>query len=290
MSHTPSLSARPLSAKITAYLRVSGLLLLLLTLLSGCAGLRASDPRVPWHPFTRFHKPFFMAEGWKLTPLGVQMRWGGIERTEGKPRTVTWIWENHFTSINRWANHYKVPAELIIALIATESAPARGAPFYTRDPRSLRREKGFSSLGRTPGRISVGLTQITIATARATLALEGIESTLVDDGFLMNPDNGIRAGTALVARQARGELCNIATLLDPPVVFAAYNAGGMYRMGGFKNRWKMKQFPLRTGVHVDRGIKYLNDAIAVLRTHRYAPSYGWKHYVYNPPTLRASAD
>lgn len=264
------------------------LILLLLTWMllgsSACAGLQGrADPPVPRHPFTRWHKSFHFATPWRLAAQGVEIKHSGLERTDGKPRTVTWIWETWNKSINRWSEYYHVPAELVIALIATESAPARGQPFYTRDSRSIRREDGFVSLSRTPQRLAVGLTQISVATARATLALEGVPETQVDDQWLMNGDNGIRAGTALLSRQARGELCNIATLFDPPVALAAYNAGGMYRMGGWSNRWKMRQYPFRTGKHVDRGIRFFNDAVLLLRTHRIAPRYGYRAYVYNPP-------
>lgn len=260
------------------------LIIFVLGLNTGCAMLGGrGDPPVPRHPFTRYHKSFHFATPWRLTAMGVEIKRSGIERTEGKPRTVSWIWETYSSSINRWSDHYQVPAELLIALIATESGPAKGQPFYTRDPRSLRKESGYVSLSRTPHRLAVGLTQMTVATARAVLERDGVDPATIDDQWLMKADNGIRAGAALLARQARGELCNIATLLDPPVALAAYNAGGMYRMGGLNNRWKMRQYPARSGRHVDRGIRFFNDAVVVLRTHRIAPRYGYRTYVYNPP-------
>lgn len=260
------------------------LLCLSLMGLMGCGVLvRSSEPPVPRHPLTRWHKTDWLATPWRLTVQGVEIRRAGVERTEGKPRTALWIWDTWHRPLNRWSQHYQVPVELLIALIATESAPAKGQPFYTRDPRSLRREKGFISLERTPHRISVGLTQVSVATARAVLALEGIDPALVDDQWLMSAENGIRTGAALVARQARGELSNVATYYDPPVVFAAYNAGGLYRMGGWQNRWKMRQYPARTGKHVDRAVHFYNDAVAMLRTHPIAPVFSHRQYLYQLP-------
>jgi soluble lytic murein transglycosylase-like protein len=118
--------------------------------------------------------------------------------------------------------------------------------------------------------------QVTVATARAVMRREGIASRQIDDHWLAVPGNGIRAGTAYLALQAEGELCNIATMFDPPVAFAAYNAGGVYRMGGRKNRWKMKQYPARSGKHIDRAVKYFNDAVAALKHHSLPPSNGYQ--------------
>ena len=262
------------------------LLLICLSLLLsiGCAPPRVgTDPPLARHPLTRWHKVYRGGKPWRLTSIGVETKGGGIERTPGKPRTVTWIWETYYAPIDRWSNHYQVPAELIVATIATEAAPRSGAPGYTRDPASIRREKGFVSIRRTPQLLAVGLMQTTLATARAALAREGVSAREIDDQWLLNPDNAIRAGTAYLALQAAGKLCNIATMLDPPVVFAAYNAGGVYRMGGWSNRWKMRQYPHRTGAHVDRAIRFFNDSVAALRHHSLVPGFGFRDYVYQLP-------
>lgn len=260
------------------------ILVFALNLISGCASHRVdTSPPLPRHPLTRWHKVFRGGTPWRLTADGVELKGDGLERTPGNPRTVTWIWETYNSPINRWSEYYRVPAELIVAVIATEATPAPGAPAYSRDAASLRREKGFVSVARTPHLLAVGLMQITVATARAVLAREGVAEDSVDDQWLVDPDNGIRAGTAYIALQARGELCNIATMLDPPVAIAAYHAGGVYRMGGSKNRWKMRQYPRRTGQHVDRAIKFFNDAVAAMKHHRLVPALGYQNYVQDLP-------
>ncbi len=256
----------------------------LVFLLSACAATRdATRPPVPRHPLTRWHKVFWGGTPWRLTPDGVEVKGVGLLRTPGRPRTATWIWETYRKPIDHWSRHYRVPAELIIATIATEAVPRPGAPAYTRSPESLRREHGFVSVARTPNLIAVGLMQTTVATARAVMGREGVPARRVDTQWLMVPGNAIRAGTAYLALQARGEMCNLATMLDPPVAVAAYHAGGVYRMGGRSNRWKMKQYPARTGRHIDRAIAYFNDAVAVLEHHRWRPAYGYRDYVYHLP-------
>ncbi len=252
--------------------------------LVACAGTRAtSPPPVPRHPLTRWHKVFRGGTPWRLTAKGVEIKGIGLPRTPGKPKTVSWIWETYHDAIDRWSRHYGVPAELVIAVIATEAVPARGSPAFTRSPESLRRESGFVSVARTPHLLAAGLMQTTIATARAVMERDGVPARRIDDRWLFNPGNAIRAGTAYLARQARGEMCNLATMFDPPVAIAAYHAGGVYRMGGRKNLWKMRQFPPRTGRHLDRAIAYFNDAVAALEHHSLQPGFGYRRYVYHPP-------
>ncbi len=260
---------------------------LIVTLLLGlvaCAGPRTeSRPSVPRHPLTRWHKVFRGGTPWRLTADGVEIKGIGVPRTPGKPRTVTWIWETYHQAIDRWSAHYAVPAELIVAIIATEAVPARGAPGYTRSPESLRREGGYVSVARTPHLLAAGLMQTTIATARAVMEREGVAPARIDDRWLFDPDHAIRAGTAYVALQARGEMCNLATMLDPPVAVAAYHAGGVFRMGGRNNIWKMRQYPRRTGRHLDRAMAFFNDAVAALEHHPVQPTFTYRWFVRHPP-------
>jgi hypothetical protein len=88
----------------------------------------------------------------------------------------------------------------------------------------------------------------------------------VDRSWLLDPANSIAAGTAYIAQQAK------LTRLDPPLVAAAYNAGRLAKNDGAKNRWKLRQFPIGTGEHVDRFVRFFNDAVFVLSKHAIAPS------------------
>jgi Transglycosylase SLT domain len=132
-----------------------------------------------------------------------------------------------------------VPAELIIATICTESSGK---------PDDERREPGFVDYETTPGRVSIGLMQTLISTARETLRMPEI-----DAAWLLQGDNSIRAGTAYIARQ-RAE-----TAFDPPVVACAYNAGSVIENASPTNRWRMKQFPIGTDAHANRFVEWFND-------------------------------
>ncbi len=189
-----------------------------------------------------FHSAFEGGVQWRLTRRGVEVEGAGIERTRGAPATVRRAWADYGDSIDRWGVRYGVPAELILAAICTESG-GRAEP--------VRIEPGYESDEATPGRVSPGLMQTLISTAREALAGEVTEE--IDRSWLLEPDNSIRAGTAYIARQKP------MTGFDPPKVACAYNAGGVYRQTGAANRWKMRQYPIGTSAHADRFVKWLND-------------------------------
>ena len=183
---------------------------------------------------------------WRLGPGGVVV---GAEaaprRTSGAPETVLRIWRTFRAPIEKCAAAHGVPAELILATIATESGG---------NPRAVREEPGYVSDAATPNRVSPGLMQTLISTARETLAEPGL-----DRAALLDPETSLRAGTAYLRRQAR------LTNFDPPLVACAYNAGGLYAQEGAANPWKLRQFPIGTGRHADRFVAWFGDAVAVLK-------------------------
>ena len=188
---------------------------------------------------------------WRMTASGVEVEGSGIERSKGQPVTVTRIWSRYADAVNAAARAYRVPAELIVATIATESAGRADA---------VREEPGYTSDEATPNRVSVGLTQTLISTAR-----EAMQMSFGRD-WLLEPANAIEAGTAYIAQQARQ------TALDPPLVAAAYNAGALKHQTGAQNRWKLRQYPIGTGAHLDRFVGFFNDAVTVLSSTSPAPS------------------
>jgi hypothetical protein len=189
---------------------------------------------------------------WKLMPEGVYVEGSGIERTDGAPRTVTRAWETYSDAVNRWASEYDVSCELILATMCTET---------TCNPTARRNEPGWTSDAGTPGKVSLGLMQTLISTARSVL-----RRPTIDAAWLLVPENSIRAGTAYIAEQRPR------TRLDPPLVACAYNAGDVYDNAGPNNRWKLKQFPIGSGEHCDRFVKWFNDAVAVLKEHATRPA------------------
>jgi hypothetical protein len=191
---------------------------------------------------------------WRLTPTGVEVEGSGVERTPGTPSTVTRVWETYSSEINAAATEFSIPSVLIVATICTESSGKADA---------IRFEPGYKSDEETPGKVSPGLMQTLISTARSALPSEAAS---IDRNWLLVAANSIRAGTAYIASQQGQTNC------DPPMVAAAYNAGGIYHQTGAGNRWKMRQYPIGTGEHCDRFVKWFNDAVAVLDTHATAPS------------------
>jgi hypothetical protein len=203
---------------------------------------------------TRPHRVFADSVAWALTPDGVAIDGAAPLGTPGAPRTIRALLDHHVVgpAVLRVATEQGVPVELVLATIATESAGGRRT---VDDAIGARREEpGFVSDEATPHRVSVGLTQTLISTAR-----EVMRDPTIGDAWLRVPENAIRAGVGYIRRQAPR------TRLDPPVVACAYNAGDVYYQGGAANRWKMRQYPIGTGAHADRFVAFLNDAMRVIR-------------------------
>jgi hypothetical protein len=194
----------------------------------------------------------FGGVAWRLAKDGIRIAGNAPETTGGAPKTVQRVWENFGDSIDRWSQIFEVPAELIIATICTESSGK---------PQALRKEPGYVSDEATPGKISPGLMQTLISTARATLKDPGI-----DRAWLLDPDNSIKAGTCYIAENRDK------TRLDPPKVACAYNAGGIFRNDGPGNRWKMRQFPIGKSDHADRFVAWFNDCFRFFPTLAEPPS------------------
>ena len=205
---------------------------------------------------------------WRLVPEGVEIEGSGVERTRGRPATVTRIWETFGEEIDGVARARGVPCPLIIATICTESGG---------NPDAVRLEPGYRTDEETPHRVSVGLTQTLISTAREAMAMS------LDREWLRRPRNAVDAGTAYIARQAR------VTRLDPPLVAAAYNAGRLAHNPSDRNRWRLRQYPIGTGKHCDRFVAFYNDAVFMLGGHSHRPSVGHEALLDGVEPARSSA-
>lgn len=180
---------------------------------------------------------------WRLTAEGVSVNGAPPGITSGRPVTVERIATQYGDSIRRWSERYRVPAELIVATIATES---KG------DAAAYRSESG--------GRYSAGLMQTLRSTAAETLRAE-MDVDLIDKEWLLQSDNSIRAGAAYIARQFR------LTGFDPPLVAAAYNAGSPRpdTPSFGRNRWNLEAYDggrdARESLdgHIDRFVTWFND-------------------------------
>ena len=187
---------------------------------------------------------------WRLTTKGLEVA-GAYPRTAGEPATVRRIWRHYGAAMTRWAGHYRVPVELLVMTAAVETG---GRPHLVRE------EPGYVSDSRTPERVSPGLMQTLIATARWVM-----NDDTIDRPWLLDPENSIRVAAAYMARQFSR------TNHDPPKVAAAYNAGSIRYDGGGKNRWKMLVHPKGTGAYCDAVAEWFNDCFAMFESDGGAP-------------------
>jgi hypothetical protein len=183
---------------------------------------------------------------WALTDSGIAINGQPAVGTPGLPITIDRILTTFGNDIADVCIQRSVFIELVVATIATESHGNPGARYE---------EPGFQNETATPDRISIGLMQTLISTARSATG----DPTLTAEA-LMKPRISINAGTAYIESQF-----NI-TGFDPPKVACAYNAGGVYYNPSPNNRWKMRQYPIGTARHADRFVGFFNDCFCVIRT------------------------
>lgn len=168
-------------------------------------------------------------------------------RTAGPPRTAAAAWDRHGSAMQAAARRFGVPVELLLATVCTESGGRADA---------VRQEPGYVSDEATPQRVSPGLMQTLIGTAR-----EALGDPSLDRARLLDPAVSLDAGAALIRRQAvRGSL---PTGFDPPLVAIAYNAGSLrptadQTWGLVQTRRDARHW------HADSFVAFLNDAFAVL--------------------------
>ena len=214
-----------------------------------------AKPSAHWPAILTTDRNFNDGVRWRLTDDGIAVDGAPPETTGAPPRTVRRVWAEFGDAVTRWASHFGVPAELIVATICTETGGQTTA---------VRQEPGYVSDGATPHKVSPGLMQTLISTARGTLGDDSI-----DRAWLLVAENSIQAGTSYIAGQ-RAE-----TDFDPPMVACAYNAGAVYANDGAANRWKMRQYPIGSGAHADRFVKWFNDCIFMFDADGGAPEMSY---------------
>lgn len=217
----------------------------------------------------QYHNRYPDAVKWRLTAEGIEVTGAGVEISTGKPETVRRVCEDYQVELVNASLLTGVPVELLIATMCTE---AFNANMYTVNPRAERKEPGYVSDEATPHRVSYGLMQTLISTARqaiSQLALEPtISETTINKDWLFVPRNAILAGAAYISSHAQR------TQLDPPLVACAYNAGSIIYNNGANNRWKMRQYPLGTDAHANRFVLWFNDCFRFFKVQGYPFSGG----------------
>ncbi|MFM0631227.1 transglycosylase SLT domain-containing protein [Paraburkholderia xenovorans] len=194
----------------------------------------------------RQHRYFSSSDVWRLVRAGVVIQDdAGAVCTKAERDQVRQVFTEHKEALATILSKVAVPIELVLACICAESGGK---------PKAERREPGCSTVdpALTPGRVSVGLMQTLLSTARDALRRPGLS---LDD--LRDPLVSIEAGATYIWRQAR------LTGFDPPLVAAAYNAGGLRFNDSRANRWKLVQYPIGTSAHVDRFVGAFNAAMTL---------------------------
>jgi len=186
---------------------------------------------------------------WRLTRAGLELQGEAApRRTPGEPRLAAACWARHGAAMAEAARRFGVPVELLLATALTESGGNAAA---------IREEPGFTSDAETPHRVSPGLMQTLIATAREVLG-----DPSLDRARLLDPATSIAAGAAMIRRQAMGG--RVPTGFDPPLVAIAYNAGSLRPSRDATDPWGMVQTRRGSGAwHADSFCAFLGDALAL---------------------------
>jgi Putative peptidoglycan binding domain/Transglycosylase SLT domain len=191
------------------------------------------------------------ARRWRLSPAGLVL--AGSEtppRSPGPPRTASLAWDRFRAPMEAAAARFGVPVELLLATACTESGGRAEA---------VREEPGYVSDEATPQRVSPGLMQTLIGTAR-----EALGDPSIDRARLLDPALSLLAGAAVIRRQAVSGRCP--TAFDPPLVCIAYNAGSLRESAAAADcPWGLVQTRRDARHwHADSFVAFLNDGFAVL--------------------------
>lgn len=200
---------------------------------------------------SEFHQKYADSVRWRVTPAGIEIEPGTpIEPTPAQRARTTQYIDRYQQAFEAAATHYGVPIELLIACALTESSADNLKTPVRENETCVREEPGFVSDEKTPHRVSAGLCQLLISTARATM-----HDSSIDRNWLLVPENSIMACASYIRDLASRTEC------DPILTACAYNAGGLYHDATEGNRWRLRQFSLGTSRHADRFAQYFAAAM-----------------------------
>lgn len=195
-----------------------------------------------------------------LRPLVVTDADGCI-RTRGEPLTMRRLIADYGDLISCAAETFGVDAPTICAMIGIEALKLRGSVSF--DPFSLRDEDGehFRDIESRPGRVSAGLMQTLLRTARQMADKHNLTTSFagtvdrLELGHLCVPEISIYLGTAYLADRDEACCCEG----DPILLVGAYNAGGLYRTN--RNPWRIRT---HQADRIPKFAAYYNDVLEVL--------------------------
>lgn len=165
-------------------------------------------------------KRYYGGLRWRPLDTGVVEVDGYSEppRTSGEPLTMRTLWRDFGVSILHHSEQYRIPPEVIAATMACEAGRRGG---YHLNTRSRREEPGYVSDEQTPHKVSVGVGQCLISTARDVQShFDLYPGEVVDASLLEIPDRAVE----LCAGYLR-MLADRYDTTDGMLLQAAYNAG-----------------------------------------------------------------
>jgi hypothetical protein len=227
------------------------------------------------------HRKFPRSVLWRVTDAGVALEGDDhVFRTRGRPVTARRIWNDFRHELEAVSRGYQVPVALLVATAATETRgnpgavrhepgyavelvsgipPGAGIGWLDAHHHELPLDAFVAADDATPHRVSPGLMQTLISTARVVLGEPSLGRA-----ELLNPEVSIAAAAAYMRLQADWPP-DRSTFLDPVLVAAAYNAGGLIQESSTDNPWRLRSHPRRTGAHISRFVRWYGDARAVVR-------------------------
>lgn len=165
-------------------------------------------------------RSYYGGKAWRVLCGGVVEVAGYDDppRTSGRPLTMRTLWRDFGVALEHYSSKYSIPAEVIAGVMACEAGRRGG---YHLNTRSRRGEPGYASDEATPHKVSVGVGQCLISTARDVQDRFDLYSgDVVDAALLEIPERAIE----LCAGYLR-MLADRYDTTDGVLLQAAYNAG-----------------------------------------------------------------
>lgn len=193
---------------------------------------------------------------------------GYLYRTPGEPASMWQLYQDYASLLEEASERFRVPRCFLMACIGIEASRLK-TDALRFDPKSIRFEDGYRSDEKTPHRVSPGMMQTLLSTAREMNARYGVLRDVsgvievVDRHDLWTPRYSILLGAAYMRHQMQ-RLEPDEEGFDPedPIlnVVAAYNAGSV-RIDP-ASPWRLKTYSRH---RIDRFCAWNNDAIEVLQ-------------------------
>jgi hypothetical protein len=177
-----------------------------------------------------------------------------VLRTKGEPTTMRTLMTQHGHAICDASQKFDIPEHWIAGMIAIEAVRVKGTT--EMDVFSLRDEDGlnFSRYQDRPRRVSAGLMQTLLSTARMMAASVDLRPYFagkpeqLDAGHLCVPAISVLLGTAYMSHQVKRYGS------DPVLLVGSYNAGAVY--SDTKNPWNIRTYGQD---RIPKFVAYAND-------------------------------